>query len=142
MIAGLVAAGIGGGVLARPTDLLNPESVDFEILGPRWLAVLMALLLIVGLGVVGAVLVDTLTQRWPPPGPTVKGVAGMAPLVVLLALGPGAVVVAAILGVKTFVRAGQLTAGRGLARIATTLLLAAGAVGWSWTLVAAIQAAV
>lgn len=28
------AAGIGGGVLARPTHLLNPEGVDFEILEP------------------------------------------------------------------------------------------------------------
>lgn len=89
--AGVVAAGIGAGVLARPIDLLNPESVDFEILGPRWPAVAMALLLIVGLGVVGAVLIDTFTRSWPEPAATRKGVAGIAPLAVVLGFGPGRV---------------------------------------------------
>lgn len=142
VVAGFLAAGIGGGVLARPTDLLNPESIDFEILGPRWLAVVLALLLIVGLGVVGAVLIDTFTRGWPSPGRTVKGVLGIAPLVVLIALGPGAVVVALILGVKTFVRPGRLAGGRDLTRLAATLLVAAGVIGWFWTLVAAVQAAI
>ena len=138
--AGLVAAGIGAGVLARPTDLLNPESIDFEILEPRWLSVVLALLLIVGLGVVGGVLIDSFTQRWPPPALTFKGVAGLVPLVVLLGLGPGAVIVAAVLAVKTVVRPGRLSAGRDVTRIASALLIAAGAVGWLWTLIAAAQA--
>lgn len=138
--AGLVAAGIGGGILARPTDLLNPESVDFEILGPRWLAVLMILLLIIGLGVVGGVLIDTFTERWPSPAPTMKGIAGITPLVVLLGLGPGALIVAAVLAIKTTIRPGRIVAGRDLTGVATALLLAAGAAGWLWTLFAAAQA--
>ena len=140
--AGLAAAGIGAGVLARPIDVLNPESVDFEILGPRWLAVAMALTLMVGLGVVGAVLIDTFTRRWPPPAPTVKGVAGMAPLLVLVGLGPGVLIVAAALAVKTVVRPGRFAADRDLTKAAGNLLLAAAVIGWSWTLVAAAQAVI
>ena len=141
VVAGLVAAGIGGGLLARPTDLLNPDSVDFEILRPRWLAVVMALLLVAGLGVLGAVLIDTLTERWPSPARSVKGVAGVAPLVVLLGLGPGAATVAIVLALTTAARAGRFAGGT-LTRIAPVLVRVAGLVGWSWTLIAAVQAAV
>jgi hypothetical protein len=140
--AGLVAAGIGAGIMARPTELLNPESIDFEILSPRWLAVVLALMLIAGLGVVGGVLIDTFTQRWPSPALTVKGMAGVTPVVLLLGLGPGAVVVAALLAVKTMFPSGRLAPGRDLTRIGATLLLVAAAVGWLWTLVAAAQAVV
>ena len=141
-VAGLVAAGIGAGLLARPTDLLNPESIDFEILGPRWLAVALALLIVVGLGVLGGVLIDSFTQRWPSPAPTVTGVAGVTPLVLLLGLGPGAVVVAVALAARTVVRPGRPATGRDPTRVAAALVLVAGAVGWFWTLVAAAQAVV
>ena len=142
MVAGLAAAGIGAGVLARPLDLLDPESVDFEILGPRWLAVGLAVLLIVGLGVLGAELIDTCTERWPSPAPTVKGVAGTAPLVLLFGLGPGAVIVAAVLAVRAAVRPDRLLAGRDPTRLVAGVVLAAAALGWLWTLAAAAQAAI
>ena len=140
--AGLVAAGVGAGIMARPTDLLNPESIDFEVLEPRWLAVVLALMVIVGLGVVGAVLIDTFTRHWPTPAPTANGIAGVAPLVVLLGLGPGAVLVAVVLGLKALVRPAQLTAGREVMRFGPALALVAGAAGWVWTLLAAAQAMV
>lgn len=140
--AGLVAAGIGAAALARPTDLLNPESIDFEILGPRWLAVVLALVLIAGLGSLGAVLIDSFTRQWPSPALTVKGVAGLAPLVVLAGLGPAALILLPVIAVRTMVRPGpQVADATDIARAIPALLLVAGSLGWLWTLATAAQIA-
>ena len=34
LVAGLVAAGVGGGVMARPSGLVDPDNHDFVILSP------------------------------------------------------------------------------------------------------------
>jgi len=71
-VAGLLIAGVGGcffmrvvgaDSLARPLDLLAPESIDFEILGPLWLAVGFAVGLIMLLGTATCVLADRWVQQ-------------------------------------------------------------------------------
>lgn len=138
--AGLIVAGIGAGVLARPTDLLNPDSIDFEILGPRWLAALLALALIAGLGALGAVLIDTFLKYWPTPALTLKGLAGLVPLLPLVGFGAGAIVLLPMIATKTAIRPGRLISETStIAKTLPLLLLAAGTIGWLWTLTSAIQ---
>ena len=137
VVAGLVVAGIGAGLLARPTELLAPESVDFEILGPLWFAVLFALLLIVLLGSATTVLADRWVRRWPAPALSIQGVAGLVPLVPLIVLGPGVVVVPVLVACRT-TWPESVSGGRRATVIGTGLLIAA-AVGWAWTLAAGVE---
>jgi hypothetical protein len=140
--AGLVVAGIGGAVLIRPSGLLQPDSIDFEILGPRWLAALLGVLLIVGLGAVAGVLIDTFLPIWPRPSPTLKGLAGLVPLVLIVGVGPASLVVLTALTVGTILRPGARGPDRlRLDPIATLTLSAAGVVGWLWILVNAVEIA-
>lgn len=138
--AGLVVAGIGAGVLARPTDLLEPDSIDFEILGPRWLAALLALALIAGLGALGAVLVDTFVQRWPPPALSIRGLAGLGPLLPAAGFGPAGLILLLLIAVKTAVAPGRVIDERSaVANVLPVVVLVAGTAGWLWTLTSVIQ---
>ncbi len=138
--AGLVAAGIGSGLLARPTELLAPDSVDFVILGPVWFAVAFALFIVLVLGATTAVLADRWVRVWPAPALSIRGALGLLPLVPILLLGPGAVIVPALVAARTVwpetTTPGQ-RAGPGLA--AAAVLVAGGVVGWAWTLVTAVE---
>jgi len=51
------------GSFASPLDLPAPESIDFEILGPLWLAVGFAVGLIMLLGTATCVLADRWVQQ-------------------------------------------------------------------------------
>lgn len=141
LLAGIIVAGIAGGLLARPSDLLNPGSRDFLIVDPRWLAATMGVLLIAGFGLAGGVLIDTFILRWPAPAPTIGGSAGLLPLVPLF--GPFLAVVAVV----TMLRAALPP--RGIknrptwpALAASWVVVAAGAVGWVWTLTNAVKIAI
>lgn len=139
-IAGLVVAGVIGGFLARPSDLLNPDSIDFEILGPRWFAAGLGVALIGGLGIVGAELIDTLIRRWPAPAFSPIGLAGLVPLVLLGLLGPGLLVVLPVLVVAVVLQPGRFIAGSPrLAAVVSGSAVVAGAVGWLWIAGAAVQ---
>jgi hypothetical protein len=139
-VAGLVVSGAIGGFLARPTDLLNPNSIDFEILGPRWFAAALAVALIGSLGIVGAELIDSLTSRWPAPGRSLGGVLGVLPLLLLVPLGPVLVAVAPVLAVRVFVPSGRFIKDSSTAKIVLAGLVAvAGVVGWLWIAIAAAQ---
>ncbi len=141
--AGLVVAGIGAGILARPSDLLNPASIDFVILGPRWLAALLALALIAGLGAVGGVLIDTFVDRWPTPAFSLRGVAGLVPLAPLIGFGALGLILAPLVAAKTAIRPGRFIGETSpVARLLPSLFLVAGATGWLWTLTSAIQIAI
>jgi hypothetical protein len=138
-MAGLVIAGIVGGVLARPSDLLAPESIDFRILGPTWLAAIMVISLVALLGATSGALIDTFTAKWPAPSLSVRGIAGILPLIVLALPSPliaGAII---IVGVRGWERPPR-TSGT-LGRAVGALLLLAGIAGWLWMLVAAVEIA-
>jgi hypothetical protein len=105
--AGLVVAGLGAGLLARPTGFVDPHNRDFLILSPAWLAVLLALALMVLHGLLLVVLVDRWSGRWVGPkrsglelsgeeSPRRRWVA-LVPFVVVLALSAVVVVPALII---------------------------------------------
>lgn len=135
--AGLTVAGVIGGVLARPSDLLNPDSIDFEILGPGWFAAALGVALIAGLGIVGAELIDTFTNHWPTPTLGFKGLTGLLPLLLLGALGPALLVAVPVLALRSAVRPGRFLGHRSTAaNVLAAALIVAGVVGWLWILVA------
>lgn len=135
-VAGLLIAGVVGGILARPSDLLNPDSIDFQILGPKWLAVLMVITLIALFGATSGALIDTFVRIWPQPAWTWRGVAGLIPLIILVLPSPLAVGAIVIVGVRGWRRPAALgRTGRSFAAI----LVAAGVAGWLWTFATAVQ---
>ena len=83
--AGAVCAGIGGGLLAVPSGLLDPANRDFRILSPTWLAVGLCLGLVVVGSLAVAVIADVVVPRWPRPSLTIRGVLGLAPLALCIA---------------------------------------------------------
>lgn len=95
--AGLIGVAIGAGLLVRPSGLLNPDNKDFTLLSPVALAVAFCLAILVLFGATFGVLVDHLAPRWPRPGRSVRGVASVLPLVVLVLSPP--LFVAALVGV-------------------------------------------
>lgn len=140
LVAGLLAAGIGGGLFARNSSLLEPSSIDFAILSPTWLAVLMILFLLVTFGMLSVVLADYCSPRWPPAS-TPMGRLALAPLALLIVIPPLAVA----LLVGTVARARLDRAGSAtspLARfdpIGHTLVLLGAIVGAAWVLAAAVE---
>jgi len=142
LIAGLVTAGIGAGLLARPSGLLEPENPDFAILTPTWLALALAVGLIVTFGLVAAVLIDRWSASWPLPGRSVKGVAGVLPLApLLLAVTPGLAVLGAIgftAAVQPAVAGGWL---RPVDRVLRVVVLIAAAAGVVWLGVSVVEIA-
>jgi hypothetical protein len=85
--AGLMAACIGAGLFARGTSLLAPDNVDFSILSPTWLAVVMIIGLIATFAMLQAVLSDRWSQGWPTTDRKL-GLVGLTPLALLLPLPP------------------------------------------------------
>lgn len=85
--AGLILAGIGAGLLARPVGLIDPDNRDFLILSPVWLAVLIAGLILMLHGISFAVLADRWANRWPTIEPTRRGVLAAVPAVVVFGFG-------------------------------------------------------
>lgn len=141
-VAGLVVAGAIGGILARPVGLLDPDSIDFEILEPRWFAAALGIALIGGLGVVGAHLIDTFTRIWPTPSFRPGGVAGLLPLILLAGLGPAVLVALPIIALGGLFSQGRLAKDSSVpATVTAGVLILAGVVGWLWILTSAVQIA-
>ncbi|MGI8797182.1 MAG: hypothetical protein ACR2IR_11475 [Acidimicrobiia bacterium] len=91
--AGLVLGVLGLAVLGRAAAL-DPDNVDFEILSPRWLAVLLFVILPPLYGIVLAALIERLDRSYPTlaarPGP----IAAHAPLLLFVLAPPFALTVA------------------------------------------------
>jgi hypothetical protein len=138
-VAGMMVAGLIGGLPARPSDLLNPESVDFQILGPTWFAALMLVNLVGLFGATAGVLIDTFTARWPTPSLSVRGLAGLLPLVVLVIPSPLLLAAAIIIWARGWERPGR-GAGR-VGRSVAVLLVVAATAGWVWIVIAAAEIA-
>ena len=144
ILAGLVAAGVGGGLLARPSGLIDPDNHDFVILSPRWLAVAFGLVLIVVFGALLVVLSDQWASTWPPVTRSIRGALAAAPMVALVILGslagvPGLLIVATV-AFAVFVRP-QLNGGL-MARtdaIGNPITRLAGAAGGAWVVVSAAE---
>lgn len=137
--AGLLGAGIGAGVLARPLDLLAPNSIDFEILGPLWLAVGFAVGLIMLLGTTTCVLADRWVQWWPKPTFSVRGICGLLPLLPLILSGPGAVIVPFLIAGRTARPERQRIDATPKDRVFAAVLVVAAVAGWVWTLIAVVE---
>lgn len=139
LVAGLVAAGIGAGLFARPSSLLEPTNEDFAILSPDWLAVGLILGLIATFGMVLAILSDLGAARWPVPQSPAQTI-WLAPLLPILLMPP----IAAAVSIVTFARAkiGRVDGFRvtGWAdRFAPLVTTAAGVAGGAWTLAGALE---
>lgn len=135
--AGLVAAGIGGGLLARPSGLLDPDNRDFAILGPTWLAVVTCAAVVVLGSLTIAVLIDRWTATWPAPAWSPAGVGGLVPIV-LCAL-PFAAIVVLVLLITQFVRPRLAERRARPPRRVGWLLPAAGAIGMVWITISSVQ---
>ncbi len=137
--AGLLAGGIGGGLLVRPSGLLDPENRDFHILSPTWLAVLLCVGLVVLGSMTVAILVDRWTGTWTTPSLTWRGSIALLPLVVYL-IPPVTAVGLGLVASRVFVfqpdRASRLSLVTAVGRRLTTL---AGIAGGAWTLFAAAE---
>jgi hypothetical protein len=103
VLAGLLAAAIGAGGFARPSDLLNPDNRDFSMLSPSWLAVAMAITIIVLFGLTFAVLVDRWANTWHRPDRSWKGIAPLLPLIALIVFPPMLVLAIAGMGISAFI---------------------------------------
>lgn len=99
-VAGLILAGLGAGLLARPSGLIDPDNRDFRILSPVWLAVLVTVLILLLYGVSFAVLADRWAARWPTIEPTPRGVVAAVPIAAVFAFGAMLIVPAAIMAVE------------------------------------------
>lgn len=135
LAAGAVVGAIGGGVMIRPSELLNPENRDFAILEPTWLAVLLCVGVVAVGALATAVLVDRWVPRWPAPAFSVRGIAGLTPLVVCIAP-PIAIATAVVVGART-VFAGR-RAAQPARRVARGLVGLAGGLGAIWIAVSGV----
>jgi hypothetical protein len=125
-------AGVVAGILLLGTigvsDAMSPGNVDFEILGPTWLAVTLISALALLFGVTFTALAARLDDRMPTLGHRLSSIAGHASLVFLavppLVLGAGAYVggraafhgrLAPVLASPTTRRVGHIVLGLGVA---------------------------
>ena len=139
LAAGVVGAAIGAGALARGSSLLDPDSRDFELLTPSWLAVGLILALIVTLGMALGVLSDWLAEAWPTPGRGVS-VLWASPLAALIIVPPIAVALGVATAVRLRLRAADTSpAVQRLDRAGRIVATVAAAAGAFWTLAAAVQ---
>jgi hypothetical protein len=149
LAAGLVGAGIGSGLLVRPTGLVTPANRDFTLIAPVALAVAFCLVTLVLFGATFGVLVDRLAPRWPRPGWNPKGVVSVLPFAVLLSAPP--LFVGAVIGVLAGTFASRLRYlaapdhavrpdGEGAdTRFGRNLVMALGGLGSLWVVVTAGQ---
>jgi hypothetical protein len=146
VVAGLVVAAVGAGLLARPSGLIDPDNRDFVILSPTWLPLLMSVAVVLAFGVSFAVLADRWSTRWPVPAPTIRGVLSVVPFVGVLTLSvpmvvPAVVMVVAV-SVATWRQRGRTRSGRWLERSERPgrLAVRTGAVaGGMWVGVSVVQ---
>jgi hypothetical protein len=137
--AGLLTACTGAALVAHPTDLLRPSSTDFQLLAPRWLAVVLIVGLVATFALLAAVLIDRWATTWPRPSLTFRGIASLLPLAPLfLAVTPGAIALLAV-GFSAFVspvfrRPGSLARFDRLARVGVRI---GAGVGGAWLLLSA-----
>ncbi|MDW3219517.1 MAG: hypothetical protein R8F63_12975 [Acidimicrobiales bacterium] len=134
LTAGLVGVGIAGGLLARPSGVLDPENHDFAILEPRWLAVVLCLAVIAIGPLTIAILVDRWVPLWPTPGPSIRGLAGLAPLALLALIPPLLVALAVVVAARTI----RYPRPPALMRLGRVVLPAGGAVGLAWIAVSGV----
>lgn len=90
--AGLVVGALGLAVLGRGVAL-NPDSVDFALLSPRWLAVLLFVLLSLFYGVVLASLIERLDRSYPRLAARPGAIAANAPALLFVLVPPFALLV-------------------------------------------------
>jgi len=128
LAAGFVGAGIAGGLLARPSWLLDPENRDFEILEPTWFAVALFIAVIALGPLTIAVLVDRWVLTWPRPKLSVRWIAGMLPLALLAPIPPLLVAVLAVVAVRAI----RLPRPPALTRFGRVAVVAAGGTGLVW----------
>ena len=83
-----VVVGLLGLALVAPGETLDPDSVDFQILSPRWLGVVMFVALGPAFGVVLAAVVERLDRSYPRLAARPRAIAAHAPLLVLLLVPP------------------------------------------------------
>lgn len=144
LVAGLVAAGVGGGVMARPSGLVDPDNHDFVILSPAWLAVVMAVVLLLLFGTLLVVLVDSWSESWPAPERTLRGFFATLPVVAIVLLSvlvppfALAIVLAGLFSVYVRPRVTWSSLDR-LAVVGRPLVTALGVVGGAWVVVSAVQ---
>lgn len=138
LVAGLVAGGIGGGLLARPSGLLDPDNRDFDILSPTWLAVLLCLAVLLLGSLTIAVLADRWVATWPQPSSSPGRIASLLPLAVY-AIPP-------VTAVGVVLVASRVVAGRRgrdrrstLTTAGTSLVGLAAVLGGVWTVVGAAE---
>jgi hypothetical protein len=91
--AGLVVGILGLAAFGR-LAALDPESVDFELLSPRWLAVLLFVVLAPLFGIVLAALIERLDRSYPTLAARPGAIAAHIPLLLLLPAPPFALAVA------------------------------------------------
>lgn len=138
-VAGLVGAGIGAGLLARSSSLLEPDSIDFVILSPDWLAVTLILGLIITFGMVLGVLTDLSAERWPAPTSR-AGWLWLAPLATVIVLPPLVVALAVIAYARARIESvDRLPWTAATDRIGPAVTMVAAVAGAGWTIAAAVQ---
>lgn len=132
--AGLVVGVLGLAVFGR-LAALDPDSVDFELLSPRWLAVLLFVLLAPSFGIVLAALIERLDRSYPTLAARPGAIAAHLPLLLLLPAPPFAL--AAVLGgvvavfaprIRALARTWQSVAVERAGQIALTVVIVAGLV--------------
>jgi hypothetical protein len=133
--AGLVMGTLGLAVVGRAAAL-DPDSVDFALLSPRWLAVLLFVLLALFYGIVLVALIERLDRSYPSLAARPGAIAAHAPLLLFLVVPPfallivvGAVVAAFAPRIGLIARNWQSVA---VARVGQVLLVVVIALGLVW----------
>jgi hypothetical protein len=143
VVAGVLMAGIGGALLARPSGLLEPSNADYDILEPTWLALVLGAMVILTFGLAAAVLIDRWAARWPLPGWSPRGVLSLAPLAPLLLVVTPGILIAAAIAITAFVApvVRDATWLRALDRPLRVLVAGVAVLGSAWVLAAAVEIA-
>jgi hypothetical protein len=133
--AGLVMGILGLAVVGRAVAL-DPDSVDFALLTPRWLAVLLFVLLALFYGIVLVALIERLDRSYPSLAARPGAIAAHAPLLLFLVVPTfallivvGAVVAAFAPRIGPIARNWQSVA---VARVGQVLLVVVIALGLVW----------
>jgi hypothetical protein len=133
--AGLVVGALGLAVVGRAAAL-DPDSVDFDLLSPRWLAVLLFVLLALFYGIVLAAVIERLDRSYPTLAARPGAIAAHAPLLLFLLAPPVALVVAVGAFVAAFApRIGPIAhhwQSVGIERIGHALLFIVVVLGLVW----------